>query len=345
MVALILSEKTVNLWKLKAGVGRLLGNTQTDVRSHYQRIKRWLWTAQKQKRMWIVIVKHAWNLLGSTSKILIIDGSSWKSGGVYYHFLTLSILHKGVSIPIWWLDLDRAGQSSQWQRKLLFKTALKVFNLKGMHLLADREYVGSEWIKWLKDKQIDIVLRLRATDYLAALNQKGTLVSFLESKAKARLGTIVSKQFIINDATFTFVLVAYRNRSGKIEFLRLLTTLSALEAVEAYKKRYRIETMFKHLKSNGFDWQTLNVKFDYKVNLMMATLVLAYTLAVVYGLEDFKQKIKEKKHGCPEISVFRWGLEKWQNHLQDMVLFLDKLIEFWKIVVPNLIHTQIPHVP
>ncbi len=33
MVALILSEKTLNLWKLKGGVGKQLGNTAVDSRS------------------------------------------------------------------------------------------------------------------------------------------------------------------------------------------------------------------------------------------------------------------------------------------------------------------------
>ena len=42
VVALLLEEKTVNLWKLKGSVGKLLGNTETDSRSHYQRLKRWL---------------------------------------------------------------------------------------------------------------------------------------------------------------------------------------------------------------------------------------------------------------------------------------------------------------
>jgi hypothetical protein len=38
VVALLLEEKTVNLWKLKGSVGKLLGNTETDSRSHYQRL-------------------------------------------------------------------------------------------------------------------------------------------------------------------------------------------------------------------------------------------------------------------------------------------------------------------
>ena len=35
MAALILSEKTVNLWKLKLEVGKQMGNKQVDSRSPY----------------------------------------------------------------------------------------------------------------------------------------------------------------------------------------------------------------------------------------------------------------------------------------------------------------------
>lgn len=345
MVALILEEKTVNLWKLKSGVGKQLGTNTVDSRSHYQRIKRWFWASQSQKGMWVVILKAALSLLTKQADILIIDGSSWKSGGVCYHFLTLSLLYNGVSIPIWWIDLDRLGQSHQWHRKLLLKTALKVLDLRHKVLLGDREYIGTEWFKVLKSSLIDIVIRLRVTDYQCIINQKGKPISKLESKAKSKLGKAVWKFFVLNDQTYTFVIVAYKNRSGKIELLRLITTLTPAKAMAAYNKRYRIESMFKNLKSNGFDLEALNLKYTYKVQLMMSVVVLAYTLAVIYGLKDFKKKINIKKHGSPEMSVFRWGLDKWQNHLNSMINFLDKLYLFWKVTNSNQNKIMITHVP
>lgn len=345
MVALILEEKTVNLWKLKGAVGNQLGKNSIDSRSHYQRIKRWFWESQSQKGMWIVILKASLSLLTKQSNLLIIDGSSWKSGGVCYHFLTLSLVYKGVSIPIWWVDLDRLGQSHQWHRKLLLKTALKVLDLRHKVLLGDREYIGTEWFNVLKNSLIDIVIRLRISDYQYAINEIGKPISKLESRAKSNLGKGVWKFFQLNGHTYTFVIVAYKNRSQKIEFLRLITTLSPAKALEAYSKRYRIETMFKNLKSNGFDLEALNLKYKYKVQLMMSVIVLAYTLAVIYGLQDFKKKITIKKHGSPEMSAFRWGLDKWQNHLSSIVLFLNKLNDYWehwKVCQNKLIFAHVP---
>ena len=57
MVALILTEKTrgrpaVNLWKLKAGVGKQLANKEVASRSHYQRLKGWLWQEKATPGIW-----------------------------------------------------------------------------------------------------------------------------------------------------------------------------------------------------------------------------------------------------------------------------------------------------
>lgn len=85
--------------------------------------------------------------------------------------------------------------------------------------------------------------------------------------------------------------------------------------------------MFKHLKSNAFDLESLHVQKAYKVRMMMALVVLAYTLSVCYGLQQY-QRIAIKNHGSAEMSVFRYGLDKWQNHLQSFVVFLEYLSQY-----------------
>jgi hypothetical protein len=177
MVALLLTEKTVNLWKLKAGVSRQLGNTAVDPRSHYQRLKRWLWQEKATPGMWIQIVKATLSLWGRKTDCLIIDGSSWKSGGLTYHFLTWSVLYQGVSVPIWWLELNHLGQSSQWHRQLLLRSALRLLTLRGKVLLGDREYIGVEWFRALKQAGINLVIRLRVGDYQAAIEASGKTIS------------------------------------------------------------------------------------------------------------------------------------------------------------------------
>lgn len=330
MVALLLEEKTVSLWKLKGSVGKLLGNTATDPRSHYQRLKRWLKLGDGDRSIWLGMLQAAAGLLEKKSRFLILDGSSWKWGGVKRHFLTLSVLYQGVSIPIWWQDLRKLGISSQWERKLLLWMARKVLHLRGKVLLADREYIGTQWFETLRQAGLGFVIRLRKGNYEQELEARGRSVSKLENKAKARLGKLVWKKFTLQGHGYYYVLKAYRSRGGSIEFLRLIATVTPARAMEGYGYRYRIESMFRHLKSNGFDVESLNVKTPCRVELLMAALVLAYTLSVVYGLKNYKRRIGIKKHGSPEMSVFRYGLDLWQNHLQTFALFLQQLITYCK---------------
>lgn len=335
VVALLLEGQTVNLWKLKGRVGKLLGKQATDSRSGYQRLKRWLRAGEDNKALWVHMLKGSVSLLTKKAPYLILDGSSWQWGGNTYHFLVLSLLYQGVSVPIYWLDMQRLGNSKQWHRKLLLKSALKLFDLKGKTLLADREYIGSAWFASLKQAGLDFVIRLRKGNYKTQIGQQGSKYSKLERKAKARLGGIFWQEFSLQDQVYFYVLVAYRNRNQQVEMLRLITTLTPAKAVACYGLRYRIETMFKHLKSNGFDLQSLHVQKAYKVQLMMAALVLAYSLAVVYGLKDFKKKVSLKKHHSPQMSVYRWGLDKWQLCLQTFVHFLDLLAAYLNAWLKN----------
>ncbi len=345
VIALLLEEKTVNLWKLKGSVGKLLGNTDTDSRSHYQRLKRWLNSELTQKGLWVVVLQASVSLLTKKSRCLIIDGTSWQTGTHTYHFLTLSVLYEGVSVPIFWLDLKPLGISSQWHRKLLLRMALKVFVLKGKVLLGDREYIGEQWFEWLTKQGLDLVIRLRKGNYGEHIEKTGKRVIRLERQAKARLGRAVFQKFLLEGNCYTYVLMAYRERSGKVAFLRLITTLTPALAVKYYGYRYRIESMFKHLKSNGFHLQDLNVKTDHKIRLLMAALVLAYSLSVVHGLARYKRAVKVKKHGSPEMSLFRFGLDLWQNSLQSFVRFLDGLDQFSKCQSPTkqlLLNLNVP---
>ena len=47
----------------------------------------------------------------------------------------------------------------------MMTAALKLFNLRGMTLLADREYTGKRWFKFLKDSGLHFLIRLKWNDF------------------------------------------------------------------------------------------------------------------------------------------------------------------------------------
>ncbi len=119
-----------------------------------------------------------------------------------------------------------------------------------------------------------------------------------------------------------------------------------------YLKRWKIECCFKHLKSNGFNIEDINLKIDDKIELMMGVLVMVYIIAIREGLLSHKLKpipMKRYKDGKTylSISIFRMGLAIIQN----LFMRINQLIEYivnqlkahveWRSVkIENLIFTK-----
>ncbi|MBL7977628.1 MAG: hypothetical protein JNN12_04745 [Bacteroidetes Order II. Incertae sedis bacterium] len=78
-------------------------------------------------------------------RLLLLDGTTWDFNGGHIHYLVLSILVRGVSIPIYFADLEKAGASNQEERTTFIKRVLGKLCIEGMTLIADREYVGEDW--------------------------------------------------------------------------------------------------------------------------------------------------------------------------------------------------------
>ena len=77
-------------------------------------------------------------------KILVLDGTKWDKADDHIQYMMLSVLIRGVAIPIYFIDLEKAGASSQEERVEFIQNVLERLNLKGMTLMGDREYVGKE---------------------------------------------------------------------------------------------------------------------------------------------------------------------------------------------------------
>ena len=98
--------------------------------------------------------------------------------------------------------------------------------------------------------------------------------------------------------------------------------IDAEQALKQYAQRWKIECFFKHLKSNGFNVEAMNLQNDRKIELMMGIVVTAYAIAIREGIIEQLRKplpIKKYKNGkqYPAISVFRKGLEMAEGFLEN----------------------------
>lgn len=95
------------------------------------------------------------------------------------------------------------------------------------------------------------------------------------------------------------------------EMIFLTTLPNAVKAAALYVKRWKIECLFKHLKTNGYNLEDLNLKDPGKNLLLMVIVTTAYTLAIREGWKCRNQIVTQHyRDGAktPEVSIFREGL-------------------------------------
>ncbi len=351
----IFSSRTTNLNKAKDELSNILVNQSTTrPDSNYKRLTRFfVFSSDNPKmltgiqRLILVIIT---DLLPKKrkDKLLALDGTSWELGDKKIHLLTLSLIINGISIPIVWKDLNKKGTSNFTERKKVIDEALSFLNLEGYTLLADREYIGVQWFSYLRSKNIHFVIRLKQTGYKSYVDdQRGEKTSKYLHQHLRHIGlqraanqkyyrnTGVSKRIIIDGYPYSFVV--YKNPKPKADE-PLLYFLSSLEKkkkiVKLYPIRWSIETCFKHLKSNGFNLEEINLKASKKVETMMAILVFLYALCIREGLLNQTYKKSDFKKYSGKIfrsqSIFRSGRSIMAGKFYHFVSFIRYLRQIIK---------------
>jgi hypothetical protein len=106
---------------------------------------------------------------------LTLDRTNWQFGKVDLNILMLGIVHQGIAYPIIWLVLPKAGNSHTDERITVMEIFLDLFGKQQIAcLLADREFVGADWLGWLRKNEINFHLRVRENFQVA--NGRGQLV-------------------------------------------------------------------------------------------------------------------------------------------------------------------------
>ncbi len=313
LTSLVPLARTANLYKMKDYVGGVLGSAHTQSSSHYKRLIRFFQDWGHNEDLLHDLMRHNLALLrGMGAKTLALDGTSWTLGDTKVHYLVLSVIVGQVAVPLYWVQLEKIGASSQKERKAMFKKVLELFDLSGMTLLADREYIGKKWFKFLKDNKINFVIRLRQGDYEADVSSaRGRSYWQMYDKCWTR-GKTVSKKVVLDGEVYTIVMMPNPKPGAVERVLFFATTLpNAKKAAQSYVMRWKIECMFKHMKTNGYNLEDLNLKDAGKNRLLMGIFATAYILAVMEGYRRRRQiSVQQYADGTEalEVSWFRHGL-------------------------------------
>jgi len=342
----ILHAGTVNLNKVKNSVPHVRGGGLASAHADYKLLTRYFDQGkvvseeerQQYERLmqglrslcWMVFFKRCKQLGNKKPKYLLLDGTKWDCGNESIHLMTLCVLAGDVAIPVWWEDLGKAGHSSQEERMDMLGEVIKKYELAGMTLLADREYVGKEWFKYLSKSGLYFVIRVKEGIYHQEVNASGgrTWQQLKDLAARKPNGKKVSKKIEMDGLCLHYIVMQNPRPGAEDELVFLLTNLhSPTQASRLYEWRWQIEVCFKHLKSNGVNLEAMNVQGKEKRHLMMAISVLVYILAIREGLLkeclDGIRWVLDKASGFEyrAVSVFLKGLDILRRRALNLAQF------------------------
>jgi hypothetical protein len=327
MLIALYKVRTINLTELACG---FLSNATID--SRYKRIKRFF---KDFKIDFPLVASWVVQFFGLTNQPLYLsmDRTNWQWGKKNINILMLSITYKGIAIPLFWSLLDKKGNSNTSERIAIMDRFITQFGKdKIAGLLADREFIGSDWFMWLKKERIHFVIRVKKN--LLTTDSRGR-----EVRVEALFrGLQPTEERILWDSRdlmgAAIYLSALKMPDG--ELLIVATDERSGFAIKKYGLRWEIETLFGCLKSKGFNFEDTHITKPERIEKLLVLLTIAFCWAHKTGEWKHEQKpIEIKKHGRKAVSYFRYGLDMLRdiilNGAQQAGNLLDHIVGFLSV--------------
>lgn len=279
-----------------------------------------------------IFLKHYMHKVVVNNEVkLAIDGSQMGSKHVA---LVISLVWENRSIPICWLV--RKGKKGHFPEEMhldIVKQAAEI--LKGILppktkvvLLGDGEFdsvalqkLCRKTLSWnyVFRTSCDAIMYENGDEFQA----KGTTV-FKRSQFFFLSGVSFSK------AKFPDVSFLHWHHPDYTDPIYLISTFdNPFDMQYYYKFRFAIETMFKDLKSRGFNLHKtrLSTAFDISNLLIIGSLSFCFIMGLGTEYQDspVRKKVQEKKNGQKQLSVFSYGLKLFHHFIEKQIDFVFSL--------------------
>jgi len=307
--------RTVNLTQIAEAF-----QTEASEDSAYRRIQRFFEKFSFDMSFIVVLVSKLF-MMGEKG-VLIMDRTNWKWGKKDINILMLSIEHFGIAIPLFWVVLEKGGTSSSQNRMDLLKRVIQKIGLKNIKvLLADREFIGEAWFRFLIEENIPFVVRIKE-GYLVEGIRNGYQVPIRELLKKLGRRKKILNYPVVLWGHPLFASIEYAK--GAKEPMIVVSNESFPDALDLYRWRWGIETLFGCLKSRGFCLEDTHMVEPAKIEKLIFVLAIAFCWAHKKGeLQARYKPIKIKKHGRRARSIFRLGL----NLIRSSLFQVNRLID------------------
>lgn len=314
----MVSARTVNLTHLAAErSGRVL------LASTYRRLQRFFQyvTLPQDGVARLVIALTGAHLGGleaqkSGTWYLCLDRTNWKIGVRHVNLLVLAVSTKRFRVPLMWTVLDRAGHSNTAERVALMQRYLALFGPDTIRaLLADREFIGLEWLNFLAAKNIPFAIRVRAGQLVVTPQGKVLTLATLLARCRGPRRFAASFPAAQGNPACPLHFAARRIKGG--ELLIVASTQADTNILSLYRKRWAIECMFGDAKTRGFNIEDTRLSIAARLHTLIAVLALAMawvcrTATATMG----RQTPPRKTHGYYAKSWFRTSFDELRRRLR-----------------------------
>jgi len=251
-------------------------------------------------------------LLGIKGKLtIILDRTNWDYGESHINIFVAAVLyqhaviHQNFAVPLVWEVFDKKGNSNTIERRRLMRQIFKVVGKDNIEVvLADREFIGDEWLNFLHENEIPFIVRIKKmmlVEYLGKRINALGLFALVKYKEKLR--------FNVKLNGIQVQLAGTRSVDGELVIVAASMNVVG-DPLDQYRLRWMIELFFKSAKTKGFNIEETHMTKPARIKSMFALVALASACAVLAGaLRHHFKKIPVKNHGRSEFSLFTYGLD------------------------------------
>lgn len=334
LIAGLVQSRTVNLSHLAV---HLPGPARAA--SKYRRLQRFFQFVRLDQEVAARLVVRMLDLERST--YLALDRTNWKLGSRNINILVLAIVTRRFRVPLLFALLPHQGGSDTGLRIALMQRYLALFGAAAIRcLIADREFVGVEWMDFLNENNIPFAIRVR-TDMTVTLDdgRVWSLATLLQRR-RAQQGKVIC-QGRINGMAGSMRqpvhIVAKRLSNG--EWLIVATNRpDPNQALNDYRKRWGIECLFSDAKTRGLNIEDTHITNPEKLASLIVIVMLAITWAYRCATKTMGMKaIPRKSHGRRHKSWFRIGLDALRDWIANQPA---KAAQAWTENIPRRAFSQ-----
>lgn len=278
--------------------------------SFLQQTKRWMGNKWVDwETFFMPFVGHFLRMAATGGElILVVDGSQT---GKKHTGLMVSVLCRGFSIPVAWVV--KAGEKGHFPEQMHLDVLQLLLPVVPpgcrVVILGDGEFDGLRLREWCAGQKWEFVLRTSCDRQVDCGGETARIDSLSPPKGHSTL-------FLPHAVDGANAVCWHEKRFEKPIFLLTNMDLGKM-ACRYYKKRFKIETMFKQLKSKGFQLHKTQLQCPAKISNLIIVAAIAFIFTFCMGcfikfnipvaaLETFVRKDKLKNMGFIAIAQKCW---------------------------------------